>query len=120
MNPIELVAPVEAVEVNGEQIVIKPFTFGQLPAVAKRISAITATIQLDEIRIEELFAEGGEDVLHIIAMACGKPRVWLDTVDMGKGIELLSAVVTLNKEQFVKKLLPALTKMMTGLARKQG
>lgn len=114
---IKLAAPALTVSAGGEKITLKPFSFGQLPLVAEYITNIITGLDGAEVSIPTLIAKGGEDIMHIIALACGKDRDWLNTIEQDEGIALLGAVVVLNKEQFTKKLMPALQKLAAGMAK---
>ena len=89
--------------------------FGQLPRVAKHLAAIAAGLgDTDTLDIPALLASGGEDVLAVMAIATGKPRTWFDTLhDWDVGVQILAAIIELNKAQFAKKLLPAIQRAMT-------
>jgi hypothetical protein len=109
MQPIKLVAPSADVVVGTETIVIKPFTFGQWPKVIKHIQDALGTKDYSQgVSIPELLAESGESVLELVAIATGKPRSWLDTVEADEGIALVAAVIQVNADTFAKKILPSL------------
>lgn len=101
------------VTAGGETFTIKPFTFGQLPAVTKCLANLAANIRPgDAIDIPGLIADGGEDILQVLAIAIKKDRSWFDSLeDHAEGIELLTAVVAVNKEVFAKNIMPALVKL---------
>ncbi|QPC30981.1 hypothetical protein IS481_14745 [Caldimonas thermodepolymerans] len=102
------------VEVGGESITVREFGFGQIPTVAKHLAAVFSNASIGpsgEINLPQLIAQGGEDVMAILALAAGKPRSWLDTLSVDEGVGLLSAVIAVNKESFAKKLMPALSKL---------
>lgn len=104
------------VEASGETITIRELGFGQLPAVARHMAAIFGNVGAGDINIPLLIADGGEDIMAVLAMAAGKQRSWLDGISMEEGVELLTAVIAVNKESFAKKLLPALTKLTSAVA----
>lgn len=115
----KILAPTIAVQAGGEQINIKPFTFGQLPAVTKHIAHIAAGAGHGDISIPALVATGGEDILAVLSIATGKDREWFDTLeDHSEGIALITAVVEANKEMFTKNLLPALTSLAKAVTGK--
>jgi hypothetical protein len=97
-----------AVIAGGEQFTIREFGFGQIPAVSRHLAALFDNFGTAELNIPRLLAEGGEDVLAVLCLATGKPRDWFDTLPMDEGVNLLSAVITVNADTFQKKMLPAL------------
>lgn len=113
----KLLEQTQYLNINDEPIVIKPFTFGQLPRVAKALAAIASRVPADEgFSIPKLIAEGGEEILEVVAVAAGKSRDWLDEIDPADGFELVGAVVAANAEQFEKKILPAVAKLAATVA----
>jgi hypothetical protein len=110
--PKRLAVPVTVIDSDGaerqESINIRPFTFGQLPAVTKHFAAIAGGLSIEQVSIPALVASGGEDILAIMGIATGKPRAWFDTLDPEGGVALVAAIVAVNKETFAKKLMPAL------------
>lgn len=115
----DLIQEAKVVTVKGEDFLITPYTFGQLPRVAKHIANIGQSISLEDIDLQELAAVGGEDVLALCSIATGKSRSFFDTVGTDEGLALIAAIVEVNKDFFVKKLAPALgqvTKAIMGTA----
>lgn len=114
---IKLTVPTITVHAAGEDIVLKPFSFGQLGPVSQSLGVIADRLGPDGAGVGALMAAGGEELMHIVAFACGKPREWLDTIDdYDEGVALVNAVVELNKERFAKKLMPAILGLMAKLA----
>jgi hypothetical protein len=106
------------VTVNGERISIKPFPFGQLHIVTAKLMPIFSLFQGlhagDAIPFASIIEAGGENLQEVLALAAGKPREWLDTIyDFEDGQALAVAVFEANKEQFLKKILPSLGKLMS-------
>jgi len=104
------------VTVNGETFQILPFPWGKQHIVAaKLLPAFTALNPTEGsvLSFSDLIEAGGEGLMEVVAMAIGKTREFMDTIyDYDEGKELTMAVIEANKEQFVKKLLPDLMKML--------
>lgn len=105
--------------IRDENLTIKPFKFGELPRVFKAIEPLTVTLatmmstkQLDVSAIGTLLAEGGDNVLDLIAIGARKPRAWVDQLELDEGIDVLAAVLEVNADFFVHKVLPRLTQVM--------
>ncbi|MHB0992684.1 MAG: DUF6631 family protein [Burkholderiales bacterium] len=107
----------KTVDVSGESITLKPFTFGQLPKVMTMISPIVkqmnqsgvagATTALATIESwVDLFAAGGEGVISFMAWATGKPREWFDVLSMDEGVVLMQTIIEVNSDFFVRRILP--------------
>lgn len=120
MTEIRITVPTVEVQVGDETLTLRPFTVGQLPAVTRHLTAIASSISLDNINLPELLAEGGEDALAIMALACKRPRAWFDGIyEWDKAVEILAAIIELNREQFTKKVAPVLQAQMARLAPAQ-
>lgn len=110
---IKLTVPTITVHAAGEDIVLKPFSFGQLGHVAESLGYIADRIGPGQVGVGGLMAAGGVELMNIVAFACGKPREWLDTIDdYDEGVALVEAVLELNQERFEKKLIPAITRIL--------
>jgi hypothetical protein len=130
MSDIDILYPEgKAVTVQGESLVIKPYAFGQIAKVSKLAYPIlkalsdggllkmatvdgkaTLSIASDWMaRIVEIMGIGGEELLSLVAFSTGKPRDWLDTIALDEGIELTKAIIEVNSDFFVKRILPMLS-----------
>ena len=101
----------ETIHVNGEDLVITPLKFGQLPAVFKHLGALVSD-GAGNVDIVASILNGGEDVLACLSIAINKPREWFDTISTEDGIKLLTAAVLLNKDLFQKKVWPELERLL--------
>lgn len=115
----KLLTPTKQVRVNGETLTIAPFGFGQLPLVAELVDEITTKLNGEQIDFMKILANGGESLMQLLSLATGKDREWFDEItDYSEAVELISAVFELNKEQFIKNLLPALATVLPGAGLK--
>lgn len=99
----------------GEAFVIRPFGFGQLPAVSALLLPLLGLLDIkegQEIKLSDLAEKGGENLMNVLALAVGQDRAFIDALDFDEGMDLLSAVVECNKEQLTKKALPLLAKVL--------
>lgn len=110
MGAENLIPEVKAVKAGGEQIVVAPFAFGQLPAVSRHIGAVINSLRIvnGSVQLSELMADAGEDVIALAGIAAGKPRAWFDTLASDEGLELVSAVLEVNQDFFVQRMAPKL------------
>lgn len=114
----------------GDEISILPFTFGQLPNATKLMFPVVDSLKKSGIlvieggnislvsdwplRVPEILMEGGEPVMQLCAFATGKPRSWLDTVQMDEGVSIAMAIFQVNSDFFARRIAP-----MMGLSVKQ-
>ena len=130
MSDLDVLFPEgKEVLVQGESLVIKPYTFGQIARVSKLAYPIVAALQdsgllkIETIegqanisiasdwpsRIVEIMGLGGEEFLQLVALSIGKPRAWLDTIQIDDGVTLAKAVIEVNSDFFAKRILPLLS-----------
>lgn len=101
--------------IGGEEITIKPLTFGQIPKASKMVAPIIKAMAKSELAGDsvmdmagnwvDILAIGGDDLLNLIGWAIGKDRAWFDTLQMDEGIELVKAVIEVNSDFFTKKVM---------------
>ena len=109
MNELDTLVPqgIELV-VDGEPLVIKPLKVGQLPGFLRAISPVMQQISSTEIDWLALFGERGDDLLSAIAIAVGKPRVWVDELAADEAILLAAKVIEVNADFFTRTVMPRL------------
>ncbi|WP_374474950.1 hypothetical protein [Zoogloea sp.] len=109
MNDLDTLVPqgIELV-IDGEPLVIKPLKVGQLPGFLRAISPVMQQISSTEIDWLALFGERGDDLLSAIAIAIGKPRVWVDELAADEAILLAAKVIEINADFFTRTVMPRL------------
>ena len=109
MNDLDTLVPqgLELV-IDGEPLVIKPLKVGQLPGFLRAISPVMQQISSTEIDWLALFGERGDDLLSAIAIAVGKPRVWVDELAADEAILLAAKVIEVNADFFTRTVMPRL------------
>lgn len=121
MSDLEMMYPEgKTVVVQGESLVIKPYAFGQLAMVSKLARPVISAMVDNGVfessgdtlalagGIIRAMSEGGEDVLALVAYSIGKPREWLDTIQIDEGVELARSIFEVNADFFKKRILPIL------------
>lgn len=106
---IKVLFPGKEVQAAGEVFTISPFTFGQLPKVAQCFAAIQTKMQSGNLI--EIAAAGGEDLLMLLCLAVKKPRAWFDTLASDEGLQLMAAVIEVNRDFFVQRMSPVLARL---------
>jgi len=109
MNDLDTLIPqgIELV-IDGEPLAIKPLKVGQLPAFLRAISPVMQQLTTPEIDWLGLFGRHGEDLLTAVAIAVGKPRVWVDELAADEAILLAAKVIEVNADFFTWTVLPRL------------
>jgi hypothetical protein len=103
------------VKVEGEDIEVKPYTFGKLLRALKHLSKLSGIFEGSQENIEANLMRGlsehGDDVLELISLATDLPIVYFDSIDAGEGLDLAVATYKVNESFFVKNLLPKLQEL---------
>ncbi len=114
----------------GETVSIRPFPFGKWPEILKRTAGLieiiledyrkhgdavfSITTQGDKFNIApeafqtfmRLITEGSGHIFDILAIGAGKPREWVENLDVDEGIVLLASTFMVNKDFFTEHVLP--------------
>lgn len=101
--------PGQEVDAGGETITVSPFVFGQLPKVAKCFASIKGVIESGNLI--EIASAGGEDLLELLCLAANKPRKWFDKLPSDEGLNLMAAVIQVNRDFFVQRMNPTLQRL---------
>lgn len=119
------VALATGVEVNvkGEAIKIAPLKLGQLPVIFEKMKTVTAILMNNELTPEaltEMLSSGSTEVFDLMSLVLKKDREWIDDLDLDDGVALLTAILEVNLDFFVRKVLPLITKKAEVLKEMSG
>jgi hypothetical protein len=103
-----LVPQATEVVIGGETVRLSPLKVGQLPGFLRAISPVMQQISSADIDWLSLFGERGDDLLSAIAIAVGKPRVWVDELAADEAILLAAKVIEVNADFFTRTVMPRL------------
>lgn len=114
-NDLEVLQPEEVyVEVEGEKVYVKPYTFGNLLKAFKHLSSLYNSLQ-DDLTVEQLImralSQHGDDVIALISLSTGKPVEFFDTIGSVEGLELATLTYKVNESFFVQHLIPKLQEL---------
>ena len=126
-NELEVLFPEgNTVTIQQENITIKPFKLGQLPKVFRLIQPVSALIfaamkdqslvTIDTIM--NIMGEGGDNIIELLAVACNKPREWADNLEMDESVDLFAALIEVNTDFFIHKVLPKVNQQMDRVVKK--
>lgn len=109
-DELEVISPKEVtVKFNGEEIKVSPIRMGKLQAFTAAVKPIAFELMgalegsADWLSIVERHADKLIDAVHI---ATGVPRETLNDCDPAEFIQLATAVIQVNTDFFVHRLLP--------------
>jgi len=96
------------VEIAGERIDLTPLKVGEVPAFARAVQPIAASLSASPDWLA-LLADHGEAVIEAIAIASRRPRDWLASLDLDEAVRLAESVFEVNADFFIRRLLPSVT-----------
>lgn len=101
--------PVPAsVEVAGEHIELTPIKVGEVPAFARAVQPIAASLSASPDWLA-ILAEHGEAVIAALAIATRRPVDWVAGLDLDEAVRLAEVVFGVNADFFIRRLLPSVT-----------
>lgn len=105
---------------SGEEVTVKPFTFGQLPKVVALTTGLLGLIQevASDTSNEDgtpdhaqtairLISRGGEDLIALLMFGLKKDREWFDALELDDGVSLTAEFLGVNYDFFTQRVLPA-------------
>jgi len=102
--------PVPAsVEIAGEHIELSPLKVGEVPAFARAVQPIAASLSASPDWLA-LLAEHGEAVIAALAIATRRPVEWVARLDLDEAVRLAEVVFGVNADFFIRRLLPSVTR----------
>ena len=94
------------VEIAGERIDLTPLKVGEVPAFARAVQPIAASLSASPDWLA-LMAEHGEAAIAAIAVATRRPVEWVAGLDLDEAVRLAEAVFGVNADFFIRRLLPS-------------
>ena len=101
--------PVPAsIEIVGEHIELTPLKVGEVPAFARAVQPIAASLSASPDWLA-ILAEHGEAVIAALAIATRRPVDWVAGLDLDEAVRLAEVVFGVNADFFIRRLLPSMT-----------
>ncbi len=97
-----------SVEIAGEHLDLTPLKVGEVPAFARAVQPIAASLSASPDWLV-ILAEHGEAVIAAIAIATRRPVDWVAGLDLDVAVRLAEAVFEVNADFFIRRLLPSVT-----------
>jgi hypothetical protein len=102
---------------NSEELHIRPFVWKQFRQVARLVQPIQMhTDENGDLNLMKLVGDHGEEVTDIIVVATGKPKEWVDGLNLTSILPLAAAVLQVNRDFFSQKLGPQLRDLAARLS----
>ena len=97
-----------SIEIAGERIDLTPLKVGEVPAFARAVQPIAASLSASPDWLA-LMAEHGEAAIAAIAVATRRPVEWVAGLDLDEAVRLAESVFGVNADFFIRRLLPSVT-----------
>ena len=105
--------------IAGESLDITPLKIGELPAFARAVQPLAAKLGPEPDWLQ-LVAEEGAAVIQALAIACRKPADWVSALALDEAIALSEAVFEANADFFIRRVVPEVLRVTTGMTVRIG
>lgn len=112
----------KSLTIHDANLVIKPFKFGELSKVMKLTDGIMGSLvgasQSKNIAgvLRVIIGDHGDKVAELMALSSKQPIDWVNNLEVDEAIELFAAILEVNADFFIRKVLPQLTSQMQNMA----
>lgn len=119
-------------KIKGETIQVRQIKVGQLPKamrIAHPFYEQLKSLKDQALKAEKegkpftygmdfykLVMENAEPILEMVALLTNKDRAWVDDLEVDELVALFSAIVEVNLDFFIQRVLPSLSGLVTGAA----
>jgi hypothetical protein len=103
------------ITIAGENLELKPITFGQLPAVLELVGPLLADLNRDGVDMVDLIMRHADRLLPLAALLTGRQREWIDALPLDEAAELIGTLIEINADFFARRVLPRLNARMDRL-----
>jgi len=105
--------------IAGETLDITPLRIGELPAFARAVQPFAARLGAEPDWLQ-LIGEEGAAVIQALAIACRKPVDWVSALSVDQAITLSEAVFEANADFFIRRVVPEVLRVTTGMTARIG
>jgi hypothetical protein len=111
--------------IQGEELEVKPLKFKQLLATLKHLAPILALVEqldkdgVDTLTLQHLLETVPDSLVKVASLCTGKDEAWFDLLEADEGIDVLGAVLELNKDFFVQRLKPKFDRLREQLGSRR-
>ncbi|MFZ6712973.1 hypothetical protein [Undibacterium sp. TC9W] len=117
----KVIPTVKTIPVAGEEFPIRHFKIGKLPEVLVAIQPIAYILlgraKSEKLDILNLVIVHTNDSLSLLSVLADRPRDWVNNLDPDEAVLLLSALLEVNLDFFIQKVLPQLLAAMDSLGQ---
>ena len=94
---------------DGRGLTVTPVRLGQLPAFVRAVEPFAKQLASGPFDLLELLADHGQQVVRALEVATSQPREWIESLAIDDAVRLAAAVLEVNADFFVQRVLPSIT-----------
>lgn len=122
MNDLEKMTPAGVqVKVGGENVTVSPIRVKELPQLMRVAKPFEADLNRKiegKADIIRMLAAHPDSLIEAVAICCRKPIEWVDALELDEFVQVALAVIEVNFDFFIQKVLPAVEAGMQNLGGK--
>lgn len=111
----ELIPVQKELQIGGETITITPIKVRELTAFAKAIEPLVNDFMADDVDYLRVVIKSTENVIAAVCIALRKERDWVESLGIDQLVTLAAAIVEVNSDFFINRILPSITSGMQSL-----
>lgn len=122
MNDLEKMTPASVeVKVGGEILTVSPIRVKELPQLMRVAKPFEADLNRKiegKADIIRMLAAHPDNLIEAVAICCRKPVEWVHALELDEFVQVALAVIGVNSDFFIQKVLPAVQTGMQNLSEK--
>lgn len=101
---------------------VRPFVFREFGQVTKRFNRLMAALPEGEmdlrnpvylaLAVSHVLGSESEAIFELVGLAIKRPVEYFDTIDLDEGIRLVTALFEVNRDFFVRRVLPMVSEQV--------
>lgn len=115
-SDIDILYPDVDLVIGGETITFHPFYYEDWKKVMGFVATLLPIVQQTGMNIPAIVAQGGEALDGLLMYCSGKDQAWLKKRKFGEVLDMATAIVELNREDFAKNILPAVIRLAAAMS----
>lgn len=112
LNSLDAVIPSSGkLTIGGKELVIRQLKVGAVPTVLRAVQPIAGLLMNTETKVDftQMFMLHSDECLNLLSILCGEDRDWVDNLEIDEAITLFNALLEVNLDFFVRRVLPLLS-----------
>jgi hypothetical protein len=122
-----ILPPQATVRVGGADYTLRPVVLGQVPGLLSALKPLAPTFAALDLSatgadrlgsaLLTLLLEHPQVLVEVLSATSGLPRATLDAADLAETVDLLSVVIELNADFFIRAVAPRLARLIVATSQ---